>query len=120
MHARALAATLLAPGDALLAISRSGHPAELIASVELGREAGADVVAITPPRSPLAGRCTGPLAFSADDATSVQAPLATRLAQLTVVDVLAIGIAPRPGPQLASRIERARDSLRGRHIDTTD
>ena len=115
-HVHGLAATMLARGDVVVAISSTGRTIDLIASVELAREAGADVIAIAPPGSPLAQRCSVPLEIAVDEDTDIYTPMTTRLAQLTLIDVLSIGVALRLGPELAARLERARDSLRAKRI----
>jgi RpiR family transcriptional regulator, carbohydrate utilization regulator len=115
-HIHGMAATMLAPGDVVVAISSTGRTIDLIASIELAREAGADVIAIAPPGSPLAQRCTVALEIAVDEDTDVYTPMTTRLAQLTLIDVLSIGVALRLGPELAARLERARDSLRGKRL----
>jgi RpiR family transcriptional regulator, carbohydrate utilization regulator len=119
-HVHGMAATMLAPGDVVVAISSTGRTIDLISSVELAREAGADVIAIAPPRSPLAQRCTVALEIAVDEDTDVYTPMTTRLAQLTVIDVLSIGVALRLGPELAARLERARDSLRDKRLSEAE
>ena len=115
-HVHGMAATMLTPADVVLAISSTGRTIDLISSVELAREAGAAVIGIAPPGSPLALRCEVALEISVDEDTDVYTPMTTRLAQLTLIDVLSIGVALRLGPGLAARLERARDSLRGKRL----
>ena len=119
-HVHGMAATMLAPGDVVVAISSTGRTIDLIASVELALDSGASVIAIAPPRSPLAARCTVPLEISVDEDTDVYTPMTTRLAQLTLIDVLSIGVALRLGPELVKRLERARDSLRDKRLGESD
>jgi len=116
-HVHGMAATMLAAGDVVVAISSTGRTIDLISSVELAREAGADVIAIAPPGSPLARHCTVALAIAVDEDTDIYTPMTTRLAQLTLIDVLSIGVALRLGPELAARLERARDSLRDKRLN---
>ena len=115
-HVHGMAATMLTPADVVVAISNTGRTIDLIASVELAREAGAQVIGIAPPGSPLAQRCTVPLEIAADEDTGVYTPMTTRLAQLALIDVLSIGVALRLGPELATRLERARRSLRDKRL----
>ena len=46
-HIHGMAATLLQPGDVVVAISNTGRTRDLLRSVEYARQAGADVVGIT-------------------------------------------------------------------------
>lgn len=115
-HVHGMAATMLAPGDAVVAISSTGRTIDLISSAELARAAGADVIAIAPPGSALTRSATVALEFAVDEDTDIYTPMTTRLAQLALIDVLSIGVALRLGPGLATRLERARDSLRDRRL----
>ena len=119
-HVHGMAATMLGADDVVVAISSTGRTIDLISSVELAREAGAAVIAIAPPGSPLAQHCTVPLEIAVDEDTDVYTPMTTRLAQLTLIDALSIGVALRLGPELAARLERARDSLRDKRLSEAE
>lgn len=119
-HVHGMAATMLRAGDVVVAISSTGRTIDLISSIDIAREAGASVIGIAPPGSPLSQHCNVPLEFSVDEDTDVYTPMTTRLAQLTLIDVLSIGVALRLGPDLTQRLERARDSLRGRRLEGSD
>jgi len=115
-HVHGMAATMLRPGDVVLAISASGRTVDLLSSVALARESGAEVIAITALGSPLARECTVGLEIVVDEDTDIYTPMTTRLAQLAVVDVLAIGVALRQGPELLVRLQRAKESLRSKRV----
>jgi RpiR family carbohydrate utilization transcriptional regulator len=102
------AASVLGPGDVVVAVSASGRAGELVANVELAREAGAAVIGIAPPGSALAARASVALEVSVDEQTDGHAPMTIGLAQLVLVDVLSVGVALRLGPELVARRERAR------------
>jgi len=115
-HVHGMAATMLGRGDVVVAISSTGRTIDLISSVEIARDAGASVIGIVPPGSPLARLCHVPLEISVDEDTDVYTPMTTRLAQLTLIDVLSIGVALKLGPSLTARLERARDSFRNKRL----
>ncbi len=115
-HVHGMAATMLRPGDVVLAFSASGRTVDLISSVDLARESGADVIGITALGAPLAARCTVALELLVDEDTDIYTPMTTRLAQLTVVDTLVVGMALRQGPELLTRLQRAKDSLRSKRV----
>lgn len=115
-HVHGMAATMLRPGDVVMAFSASGRTVDLISSVDLARESGADVIGITALGAPLAARCTVALELLIDEDTDIYTPMTTRLAQLTVVDVLAVGVALRQGPELLTRLQRAKESLRNKRV----
>jgi len=115
-HVHGMAATMLHPGDVVIAFSASGRTRDLLSSVDLARETGADVIGITALGAPLAARCTVALELLIDEDTDIYTPMTTRLAQLTVVDVLAVGVALRQGPELLTRLQRAKASLRDKRV----
>jgi RpiR family transcriptional regulator, carbohydrate utilization regulator len=115
-HVHGMAATMLRPGDVVMAFSASGRTVDLISSVDLARESGADVIGITALGAPLAARCTVALELLVDEDTDIYTPMTTRLAQLTVVDTLVVGVALRQGPELLTRLQRAKDSLRSKRV----
>jgi RpiR family carbohydrate utilization transcriptional regulator len=115
-HVHGMAATMLRPGDVVLAISASGRTVDLLSSVALARESGAEVIGITALGSPLARECTVGLEIVVDEDTDIYTPMTTRLAQLAVIDVLAIGVALRQGPELLVRLQRAKESLRSKRV----
>lgn len=119
-HVHGMAATMLSPRDVVVAISSTGRTIDLISSVEIAREAGAAVIAIAPPGSPLAERASVALEFSVDEDPDVYSPMTTRLAQLAVIDVLSVGVALKLGPGLASRLERSHASLRDKRLQPVD
>jgi RpiR family carbohydrate utilization transcriptional regulator len=119
-HVHGMAATMLSREDVVVAISSTGRTIDLISSAELAREAGAAIIGIVPPGSPLASRCDVALEIQVDEDTDVYTPMTTRLAQLALIDVLSIGVALRLGPDLVLRLERARNSLRDKRLPQAD
>lgn len=119
-HLHGMAATMLAPEDVVVAISSTGRTIDLISSVELALEAGAKVIAITPPSSPLARLATVAIEISVDEDTDVYTPMTTRLAQLAIIDALSVGVAMRQGPELIEKLERTWKSLRTKRVPGFD
>lgn len=105
-HCHRVAASLLGPGDAVLAVSNSGANRLLLASVDLALEAGADVVAVTAGGSPLAERATVCLSVTAHINGDRYAPIQARIAPMVVIDTLVIGIALAQGPVMQNRLGR--------------
>ena len=86
-------ASMLKPGDVLVAISGSGQTREVIRSVEMARETGAIAIGVTVPASPLALACDISLDVDVSEDLDVHAPMPSRLAHLAVLDVLAVAVA---------------------------
>jgi RpiR family carbohydrate utilization transcriptional regulator len=95
----AVSASLLKPGCVVVAISQSGTTQEVIASAGLGLAAGAQVIAITAADSPLARIASICLPMNALEGEDFYAPIKSRLAHLAIIDVLAVGVALRRGPE---------------------
>ncbi|WP_084545289.1 MurR/RpiR family transcriptional regulator [Derxia gummosa] len=115
-HVHGMAAALLKPGDAVVAISTSGRTADLMHSIETARNAGADVVVIAPPGSPVAEHATVAIAAEAEEDPDVYTPMSSRIVQLTVIDILSVAVSQRRGPQVAADLERAKSTLKDRRL----
>ncbi|MDE2149220.1 MAG: transcriptional regulator HexR [Gammaproteobacteria bacterium] len=120
VHTMGMAATVLRRGDAVLAVSASGRTTDLLGSVEIARESGADVIAITAGGSPLAKRASVALYADVPEDPDIYAPMISRLAHLTIIDVLSVGVALALGPPLQQRLERAKRTLRDKRIHGAD
>ncbi len=115
-HIHGMAATLLQPGDVVVAISNTGRTRDLLRSVESALQAGASVVAITASGSPLAKLSTVALCADVEEDPDVYWPMTSRIAHLAIIDVLAVGVARNRGPGLLARLEKAKQSLRERRV----
>ena len=91
-HLFKLAAELLGPGDVVIAVSNSGNLQELLDAADAARAAGADVIAISNGQSPLARKASVCLAVDhAEDSTSFLSMI-SRILQLLLIDIMAVGI----------------------------
>jgi RpiR family carbohydrate utilization transcriptional regulator len=111
-HIQVMAATLLGPRDVLVAISNSGRTTELLDAVDIALRNGCKVVAITSTGSPLARMASVALLADAQEDAELYSPMLTRLLHLTLIDVLAVGVALRRGPELAVQLEKTKRSLK--------
>jgi RpiR family carbohydrate utilization transcriptional regulator len=110
-HIHSIAAALLRPGDAVVAISQRGNSPALVRSIKLARRGGADVIVLAPSGTPLADLATVlipiDLVFNIDPYT----PISARLAYLVVIDVLAVGLALQRGPEFRKKMQNAQKAL---------
>jgi RpiR family carbohydrate utilization transcriptional regulator len=110
-HIHAISAALLAKGDVVVAISQRGNSTALLHSVHLARKVGADVIALVPSGTPLADCATVlvpiDLSFNIDPYT----PISARLAHLVVIDILAVGLALKRGPEFRKKMQNAQKAL---------
>lgn len=91
-HLFALAAELLGPGDVVIAISTAGQLPELLDAVDTARAAGADVIAITSSKSPLARKASICLAVDHSEDSTTFLSMISRILQLLLIDIMAVGI----------------------------
>lgn len=119
-HIHAMSAALLSKSDVVVAISGSGRAAGLIRSVEIARESGARIVAITTAGSALAKRADLLIAAEPMEDLEAFAPMTSRLVHLTILDALAIGVALKRGPALAQRLKRAKAAVAERMVSQAD
>ncbi|WP_269532062.1 transcriptional regulator HexR [Chitinimonas sp. BJYL2] len=115
-HTQGMSASLLKPGDCVVAISNSGRTIDMIRSVELAREAGAHVIGITHSNSPLAKRCNVALYADTPEDPDLYTPMITRIVHLVIVDVLAVGVALKRGPELIDQLEKIKRTLKERRV----
>jgi len=110
-HIHAISAALLTKGDTVVAISQRGNNTALLHSVQLARKIGADVIAMSPSGTPLADMATVlvpiDLSFNIDPYT----PISARLAHLVVIDILAVGLALKRGPEFRKKMQNAQKAL---------
>ena len=91
----------------------TGRTKDLLHSASLVVETGATLISLCPSRTPLAelGQVHIPIAVPED--TDIYTPLSSRIAHLVVIDVLAMGMAMRRGPELVNHLKSVKRSLRG-------
>lgn len=115
-HTQLMAASVLNRDDVLVVISNSGSSIELLDAVSIAKENGAQVIAITRSDSPLAqlADCVLPVAVQEDN--SRYTPMVSRMLQLAVVDILAIGLALRLGETISLKLEKVKRSVRKHYM----
>lgn len=110
-HIHSIAASLLRKGDAVVAISQRGNSPALLRSVQLARSCGADIVVLAPSGTPLAELATVSIPIDLHFHTDPYTPISTRLAHLVVIDILAVGLALRLGPERRRKMMLAQKAL---------
>ncbi|MGI5243505.1 MurR/RpiR family transcriptional regulator [Dactylosporangium sp. CA-139066] len=115
LHVALTSAALLREGDVAVGISHTGTTMDTIdALAEAGRR-GATTVALTNfPKSPITRVANLVLTTAARETTFRSGAMASRLAQLTVVDCIFVGVAQRTYDRTKSALEATRDAVRSR------
>jgi len=116
-HLFALAAELLGPGDVVVAISTTGQLPELLDAVDVARAAGADVIAITSSKSALARKASVCLSVDHSEDSTTFLSMISRILQLLLIDIMAVGISLGPSGEAAGNGDSERRRLLISHLD---
>ncbi|WP_226644006.1 transcriptional regulator HexR [Microbulbifer variabilis] len=110
-HIQNMSAMSMQPGDVVVAISQSGRTKALLRSMGMAKEQGALVIGLAPSGSLVAQQASIPLEVDVEEDIEIYTPLSSRIAHLVVIDVLAIGVAQRKGPQLQEHLLKLKQGL---------
>ena len=116
-HIQLMAASVLSSHDVLVVISNSGSSIEVLDAVSIAKENGAQVIAITRSDSPLAQLADCVLALVVQEDSNRYTPMISRLLQLAIIDILAIGLALRLGETASLQLEKGKRSVRRHRVD---
>lgn len=105
-------------GDVVVLISHTGRTKALVEIAALARENDATVIGMTAKDSPLARECNLVLSMDVPEDTDVYMPMASRIAQLALVDVLATGFTLRRGMKFRENLKKVKEGLRESRFDT--
>lgn len=104
-------------GDVVVLISHTGRTKNLVEMAQLARENDATVLAITSRDTPLAQAATLALLLDVPEDTDVYMPMVSRIAQLTLIDVLATGFTLRRGAKFRDNLKRVKEALKESRFD---
>ncbi len=105
------------PDDVVVLISHTGRTKSLVELARLARDNNALVLAITSRGSPLAREASLALLLDVPEDTDIYMPMVSRLAQLTVIDVLATGFTLRRGAKFRDNLKRVKEALKESRFD---
>jgi DNA-binding MurR/RpiR family transcriptional regulator len=116
-HIALTSAALLTSEDVAVAISHSGATQDTLDALALAKSRGATTVALTNfPRSPLAELGDHVLTTAARETTFRSGATASRLAQLTVVDCVFVGVAQRTFETTQRALEATHAAVADRRV----
>ncbi|MET8836940.1 MurR/RpiR family transcriptional regulator [Micromonospora sp. NPDC004540] len=117
VHTALTSAALLGRGDVAVGISHTGTTSDVIEVLEQARARGATTVALTNfPRSPITEVADHVLTTAARETTYRSGAMASRLAQLTVVDCLFVGVAARNRTKAKKALEATAEAVRSHRV----
>ncbi len=110
-HVQTYLAALLSPGDAALAISDSGNTKDVVRALQVAKEQGAKTICITSvPDSAVCKAADIKLYTAATESIFRSGAIASRIAQLSVIDVLFIGVALKRYDYSLENLARTREA----------
>ncbi|MEZ8093116.1 MurR/RpiR family transcriptional regulator [Photobacterium swingsii] len=107
-------------GDVVVVISHTGRTKSLVEIARMARENGATVIGITAKDSPLDHECSLSICLDVPEDTDIYMPMASRVVQMTVIDVLATGFTLRRGAGFRENLKRVKDSLKDSRFSKQD
>ncbi|MBM0231798.1 MurR/RpiR family transcriptional regulator [Micromonospora sp. STR1_7] len=117
VHTALTSAALLGRGDVAFGISHTGTTSDVIEVLEQARTRGAVTVALTNfPRSPITEVADFVLTTAARETTYRSGATASRLAQLTVVDCLFVGVAARNRSRARKALEVTAEAVQSHRV----
>jgi DNA-binding MurR/RpiR family transcriptional regulator len=111
-HMQVMTAALMGPRSVVVAISHSGATKDVVETLEIAKQAGATTIAIVSHRkAPVATTADIALCVHAREAGFKPEPMSSRIAQLSVIDVLSVGVALRKSRTFVLSVQKTRRAL---------
>jgi RpiR family carbohydrate utilization transcriptional regulator len=107
-----MAAVTLKPSDVVIAVSQTGRTKDLLHSTQLAIDAGATVIGLCPSDTPLAKLAHIPLHIDLDEDKELNTLMSSRITQMVVIDVLAVGVTMKLGEETMTHLKTIKRSLR--------
>ncbi len=115
-HSQLTAATLLGKGDVAIFVSNSGDTAEILETLEIAKKNNVSTIAITRyNKSELADKADILLAISTPEVTMRSGAMGSRIAMLTVIDILFAGVASADYQNVKKYLSKTHNILAGKH-----
>ncbi|GGU49458.1 MurR/RpiR family transcriptional regulator [Lentzea flava] len=116
-HIALTSAAVLTGEDVAVGISHTGSTVETVEALRVAKEAGATTVALTNfPRSPITEVADLVLTTAARETTFRSGAMASRIAQLTVIDCLFIGVAQHHVDTAKTALEATYEAVSGHRL----
>jgi RpiR family transcriptional regulator, carbohydrate utilization regulator len=116
-YVHAISAALLTPEAAVVVFSQRGHNASLLKTVAMASRNGARVIAVAPSGSAVIQKADVALTIDLPRDEDTYTPISARLAHLTLIDILAVGLAMRRGQAFRDRVREAQAELKSMDVE---
>lgn len=118
-HMQAMSAVTLGPDDVVVAISQSGRTKDLLHSIALAQQYGARVVSLAPANTAVSLATDFPIHINIEEDTEQFTPMTSRIAHLMVIDMLAVAVTQRRGPEFARHLNAIKRSIKQLRLEQT-
>jgi RpiR family carbohydrate utilization transcriptional regulator len=116
-HIQVIAATQLRKGDVAFGISCSGTTRETVQCLQIAKEKGATTICLTNAmKSPITESTDLALYATPSEIKYFQAPLASRITQLALIDALFVSLALKNKNRTTARLQQAGEELLKRRL----
>lgn len=117
-HMQAMSAVTLGDTDVVVAISQSGRTKDLLHSIELAQQHGAKVISLAPKDTPLSKQADTAIHINIEEDTEQFTPMTSRIAHLMIIDMLAVAVTQRRGPEFADHLNAIKRSITSLRLPT--
>lgn len=115
-HSQLTAATLLEKQDVAIFISNSGDTVDILDALEIAKKSGACIIAITKfNKNELADNANIVLSISTPEVTIRSGAMGSRIAMLTVIDILFAGVASAEYKNVKKYLTKTHNIISGKH-----
>ncbi len=109
---QAMAASVLTSRDVLVAVSHSGASKDILMAMDIAKQSGAKTIAITNyGKSPIVEKADVVLYTSSNETAFNSDALSSRIAELTIIDMLYIGVSYKRYDESYANILKTRKAL---------
>lgn len=116
-HMQSMSAVTLNEDDVVVAISQSGRTKDLLHTVQLAQQHGAQVVSLAPANTPLSLNADLPIHINIEEDTEKFTPMTSRIAHLMIIDMLAVAVTQRRGPEFATHLNAIKRSIKSLRLE---
>jgi len=111
-HMAVMAASMIHKGDVFVGISHSGSTKDVVEALEVAKKAGADTVALVSTlKSPVSSAAAYVLCVDAPEMNVRFEPMSARIAMLSVIDALSVGISMLRTDEVLDNLKKSRLAL---------
>lgn len=112
VHMALMAASMMKPGEVFVVISHSGASRDVVETAEVAAATGATTVGIVSySKTPLAKVVRHTLRVGSTEIDFRFEPMASRIAQLSVIDVLSVGVSLKRSEEVIANLSKSRRAL---------